>query len=234
MSIDIKNNQCRNDICNRIRTALSTKSNTIFPPSIDKGCQIPLEEPLYNFKKEFESAGGTLRIFEIDKGRMSDQSYVVQRLSDIYGYVKYTIEVGQWTRVLNVSPHLSKILKSFNVDFVESLPDGQSADALIVYAEHLVGRSGHLVFTQRSTNIVYPSILGLAKNIIVLSSSTNIVPDLKVLLDCMATTVKVDNRPEENDLKFNLMDLISPLVLENDEEGTIANPRVTLILIEEK
>lgn len=187
-----------------------------------------------NFKKEFESAGGTLRIFEIDKGRMSDQSYVVQRLSDIYGYVRYTIEVGQWTRVLNVSPHLSKILKSFNIDFVESLPDGQSADALIVYAEHLVGRSGHLVFTQRSTNIVYPSILGLAKNIIVLSSSTNIVPDLKVLMDCMATTVKVDNRPEENDLKFNLMDLISPSVLENDEEGTIANPRVTLILIEEK
>lgn len=234
-SIEVKNNNCKNDIFSRIRSALSTKSDTVVP-QIDRKDKVfdPLEEPYQNFKKEFTEAGGTLYEFEVERARMSDGNYVAQRLGEIYSQIKYAIEAGRWTRVLNVSSHLSNILRQFNIDFVESIGETEHADAVIVYAEYLIARTGHLVLSQRGNHMLYPSIAGLAKNVIVLSGNASIINDLRDLTSKMSTIVAQENRPDELDFKFNMMELLRPSKFEEGEEPTVAKQNVILMMIVEK
>lgn len=234
-SIEVKNNICKNDICNAIRSALTTKSETQIP-CIDRKERFfdPLEDSYLNFKKEFTEAGGLLYEFEVERSRMSDSSYVSQRLEDIYSQIKYAVEAGRWMRVLNASAHLSNILKQFQIDFVETLPESESADAVIVYAEHLIARTGHIVLSQRGQHMLYPSIAGLARNIIVLSGNASLLDDLKDLTGKMTTTVPQENRPDELNFKFNMMEILRPTLLQEGEEPTLAKPRIMLMMIVEK
>lgn len=234
-SIEVKNNHCKNDICNSIRSALTTKSETQLPP-IDRKERIfdPLDDSYQNFKKEFTEAGGLLYEFEVERSRMSDSEYVSQRLADIYNQIKYAVEAGRWTRVLNASAHLSKILRQFNIDFVDTLPESEHANAVIVYAEHLVARTGHVALSQRGQHMLYPSIAGLARNIIVLSGNASLVSDLKDLTGRMTTTQPQENRPDDLNLKFNMMEILRPLPFEEGEEPTVAKPRMILMMIVEK
>lgn len=234
-SIEVKNNHCKNDICNNIRSALTTKSETQFP-RIDRKDRVfdPLEDPYQNFKKEFTEAGGLLYEFEVDRARMTDNDYVSQRLGEIYNQIKFAVEAGRWTRVLNASAHLSNILKQFQIDFVETIPESEHADAVIVYAEHLIARTGHIILSQRGKHMLYPSIAGLARNIIVLSGNASLVNDLKDLTERMTTTVPQENRPDELNLKFNMMEILRPSPLAEGEEPTVAKPRIMLMMIVEK
>lgn len=235
VSIEVKNNICKNDICNAIRSALTTKSE-IQLPNIDRKDRVfdPLDDSYQNFKKEFTEAGGLLYEFEVERSRMSDQDYVSQRLGDIYNQIKYAVEAGRWMRVLNASAHLSAILKQFHIDFVETLPESEHADAIIVYAEHLIARTGHIVLSQRGQHMLYPSIAGLARNIIVLSGNASLVDDLKNLTARMTTTVQQENRPDDLNLKFNMMEILRPTLLAEGEEPTVSKPRVMLMMIVEK
>lgn len=233
-SIEVTNNHCKNDICNNIRSALATKSDTQVP-CIDRKDRVfdPLEDPYQNFKKEFTEAGGLLYEFTVERSRMSDGNYVAQRLGEIYNQIKFAVEAGHWTRVLNASAHLSGILKQFHIEFVETIPGSEQADAVIVYAEHLVARTGHIVLSQRGKHMLYPSIAGLARNIIVLSGNASIINDLKDLTSKMTTTVTQENRPEELNLKFDMMEILRPTPLEEGEEPTVAKPLVMLMMIVE-
>ena len=234
-SIEVNNNRCKNEICNQIRSALSTKSD-ITLPQIDRKDKVfdPLDDPYQNFKKEFEEAGGLLYEFEVERSRMTDSAYVSQSLSSIYNQIKYAIEAGRWNRVLNASSHLSNILRQFQIDFVETLQDAQHADAVIVYAEHLIARTGHVVLSQRGQHMLYPSIAGLAKNIIVLSGNASIVNDLKDLTTRMSTTVPQENRPDELDFKFKMMEFLRPSPFGEGEEPSLSKPCVMLMMIVEK
>lgn len=234
-SIEVKNNHCKNDICNNIRSALSTKSETQLPP-IDRKDRVfdPLDDSYQNFKKEFTEAGGLLYEFEVERARMTDNSYVSQRLGDIYNQIKFAVDAGRWKRVLNASAHLSNILRQFNIGFVETLPESEHADAVIVYAEHLIARTGHVVLSQRGQHMLYPSIAGLARNIIILSGNASIVNDLKDLTERMTTTVPQENRPDDLNLKFNMMEILRPAPLAEGEEPTVAKPNVMLMMIVEK
>ena len=102
-SIEVKNNHCKNDICNSIRSALTTKSE-IQLPRIDRKERVfdPLDDAYQNFKREFTEAGGLLYEFEVERERMSDVSYVSQRLGEIYNQIKFAVDAGRWKRVLNV------------------------------------------------------------------------------------------------------------------------------------
>ena len=234
-SIEVKNTHCKNDICNSIRSALTTKSETQFP-QIDRKERVfdPLDDPYQNFKKEFTEAGGLLYEFEVERARMTDSAYVSQRLGEIYNQIKFAVDAGRWTRVLNASAHLSNILRQFHIDFVETLPESEHADAVIVYAEHLVARTGHVVLSQRGQHMLYPSIAGLARNIIILSGNASIINDLKDLTGRMTTTVPQENRPDELNLKFNMMEILRPAPLAEGEEPTVAKPNVMLMMIVEK
>lgn len=234
-SIEVNNNRCKNEICNNIRSALITKSDVQLP-SIDRKERMfdKLEDPYQNFRKEFTEAGGILYEFVVERDRMTDSQYVSQRLGEIYNQIKYAIEAGRWNRVLNASSHLSNILKQFNIDFFDTLPESERADAVIVYAEHLVARTGHVVLSQRGKHMLYPSIAGLARNIIVLSGNASLVDDLKDLTCKMSTVVSQDNRPDELNMKFDMMELLRPTPFEEGEEPTVAKPRVMLMMILEK
>ena len=234
-SIEVKNNHCKNDICNNVRSALATKSENQFP-RIDRKDKVfdPLDDPYQNFKKEFTEAGGLLYEFEVERARMSDANYVSQRLEEIYNQIKYAVEAGRWTRVLNASAHLSNILRQFHIDFVETLPESEHADAVIVYAEHLIARTGHVVLSQRGQHMLYPSIAGLARNIIILSGNASIINDLKDLTERMTTTVPQENRPDELNLKFNMMEILRPARFGEGEEPSVAKPNVMLMMIVEK
>ena len=165
---------------------------------------------------------------------MSDGNYVAQRLGEIYNQIKYAVEAGRWTRVLNASAHLSGILRQFHIDFMETLPESEHADAVIVYAEHLIARTGHVVLSQRGKHMLYPSIAGLARNIIVLSGNASLIDDLKDLTGRMTTTVPQENRPDELNFKFNMMEILRPSSFEDGEEPTVAKPRIMLMMIVEK
>ena len=232
-SIEVKNNICKNDICGNIRAALTTKSDAYVPQVDREKVFDPMDDPYQNFKREFTEAGGILYEFEIDKNRMNDGEYVSQRLADIYNHIQFAVETRRWSRVVNASSHLSNILHQFQINFIETLPEQTVADAVIVYAEHLIARTGHLVFSQRGQHLLYPSILGMAKNIIVLSGNASLVNDLKDLTGKMATTVQQENRPAEQDLKFNMMELLRPVQRQEGEEPTVVKPQVTLLLIHE-
>lgn len=234
-SIEVKNNHCKNDICNNIRSALTTKSEIQFP-RIDRKDKVfdPLDEPYQSFKKEFTEAGGLLYEFEVERARMTDSTYVSQRLGEIYNQIKFAVDAGRWTRVLNASAHLSNILRQFHIDFVETLPESEHADAVIVYAEHLIARTGHVVLSQRGQHMLYPSIAGLARNIIILSGNASIINDLKDLTERMTTTVSQENRPDELNLKFNMMEILRPALLAEGEEPTVAKPNIMLMMIVEK
>lgn len=233
-SIEVKNNICKTDICGNIRSALSTKSDA-FVPQVDREKVFdPMDDPYQNFKKEFTEAGGIFYEFDIDKNRMNDSEYVSQRLAEIYNSIKFAVEAGRWTRVVNASSHLSNILRQFHIDFVETLPEQTIADAVIVYAEHLIARTGHLVFSQRGQHLLYPSILGMAKNIIVLSGNASLVNDLKDLTGKMTATVQQENRPDGHDMKFNMMELLRPAPHQEGEEPSVVKPQVTLMMIHEQ
>ena len=234
-SIEVKNTHCKNDICNNIRAALTTKSEAQLP-NIDRKDKVfdPLEDSYQNFKKEFTDAGGLLYEFEVERARMSDQNYVSQRLGEIYNQIKFAVEAGRWTRVLNASAHLSNILRQFHIDFMETLPEAEQADAVIVYAEHPIARTGHVVLSQRGQHMLYPSIAGLARNIIVLSGNASLVNDLKDLTGRMTTTVPQENRPDDLNLKFNMMEILRPVPFEEGEEPTVSKPRGMMMMIVEK
>ena len=157
-----------------------------------------------------------------------------QRLGEIYNQIKFAVEAGRWTRVLNASAHLSNILRQFHIDFMETLPEAEQADAVIVYAEHLIARTGHVVLSQRGQHMLYPSIAGLARNIIVLSGNASLVNDLKDLTGRMTTTVPQENRPDDLNLKFNMMEILRPVPFEEGEEPTVSKPRVMMMMIVEK
>ncbi|MBQ7550741.1 MAG: hypothetical protein IJT04_04335 [Bacteroidales bacterium] len=234
-SLEILNNSCKNAICQNIREALSSP-NPVQIPNIDKRSELfdPIEDLLATFQKEFKSAGGKCITFEIDRQKMEDKEYARNSISSIYKYVKKEIEIGKYNTVLNTSAKLTRVLHAFEIQTVDSMPTGVPADAAIAYAEFLVARTGHIVLSQRKDQMLYPSINNLAKNLIILSSNSSIVPDLKHLLTGLTYEEQdVANNSGQEDFQFDMLELMRPQKL-TDEDYTPCCQHITLILIIEK
>lgn len=224
-----KNNiTAKNKICTAIRTALAT---SVPVPDIDKSCELfdPIIDPLQCFMDNFAQAGGKCVPFEMERMRMTDMSYAYKKQKEIYDYLKYEIEMGQCRTVLNGSPQLATVLNSFNIQTIDSIPTDHTADAVIVYAEHLIARTGSIVLSQKNGMMLYPSIKDLSKNIIVLSSSSCIVPDLKSLMERVVEYSQEENQPQKSEFKFDMMEIIRPVNLK-DDEYTPSRPHITLIM----
>lgn len=233
-SLEVKNNICRNAVCQNIREALSSP-NPIQPPNIDTKSELfdPINNPLEKFIEEFTTAGGKCVPFEIEKQKMGDKEYARGRISEIYRYVQKEIEIGKYGTVLNTSAKLSNVLQAFGIQTVDSIPNGSPADAAIAYAEFLIARTGHIALSQRNEQMLYPSINNLAKNLIILSSSASIVPDLKSLLSDLKCSIQDDNDKQQDDLQFDMMEFIKPQKVQ-EEEYTPRCQHITLVLIVEK
>lgn len=233
-SIEVKNNSCKNAIFQNIREALSSP-NPVQIPDIDKRSDLfdPIDNPLEKFKDEFTKAGGKCVTFEIERQRMGDKEYARERVSEIYKYVKKEIELGKYNTVLNTSAKLTSVLQAFDIQTIDSMPTGTPADAAIAYAEFLIARTGHLVLSQRNNQMLYPSINNLAKNLIILSSNTNIIPDLKPLLAHLTSKQQDENNVEQVDMDFDMLELVRPQKL-TEEEYTPCCQQITLVLIVER
>ena len=233
-SIETKSNACRNDIYKMLRTALSSPS-PIAVPKIDRNIPLfdPIENPLETFYEKFTSAGGKCVVIEVDRSRMTDRQYAISKLNDIYGYVKTEIAQGRYNTVLNASPKLSRVLDSYQISYVSSLPYDQPADAAIFYAEYLIARTGSIAFSQREELMLYPSARNLARNMIVLAGNNCLVPDLKDVLRAATQRIQEDNRPDAVELQADSLEILRPTGT-SKEDATPAEPYITLVLLVER
>lgn len=225
---------CKNAINEEIRNALASPGEFNVPPL---NRQIPLfdeiSDPLELFVEKFEAAGGKCVVFELDHSRMRDPNYAFAKLNDIYSYVNLEIELGHYNSVLNGSPKLTTVLSKYEVPFVNSVPTGTYADAAIFYAEYLIARTGTIAFSQHNDLMLYPSVRNLASNLIVLASNGGLVKDLQDVLRQSTQRIQEDNRPEEVELKTDMLELFRPSGIEK-EQATPANPFITLVLLVER
>ena len=103
-------------------------------------------------------------------------------------------------------------------------------DAVIVFAEFLIARTGSIVLSQRNGLMLYPSIRNLARNIIVLSQSSRIIPDLHFLTERTITTQQKENRIEESDFDFDMLEIIRPSKV-GDDDTSSTRPHFSLLLV---
>ena len=182
----------------------------------------------------FAGAAGLLADFFLcSVGSVDDGIYAAHQQQELYKYLKYELEMRRCATVLNTSPQLTQVLENFGIKTTGILQAATSADAVIVYSQFLIARSGGIVVSQRDGLMVYPSIKGLAKHIIVLSSSRNVLPDLNDLCNATVITSKEKNRAEEYDFDFDMAEIIHPTQVE-DEAVSANSPKITLLLVEER
>ncbi len=223
----------KNQICQSIREALATP---VHVPDINMEQELflPIPDLLENFKQKFEEAGGKLVPFNMDLSRMNDRTYAANFQKNVYDYLKnYELEASRCMTVLNTSPHLAPVLANFNIPTIDFIRNSEPVDAVIVFAEFLIARTGSIVLSQRGGLMLYPSIRNLARNIIVLSQASRIIPDLHHLTGCTVTTQQKENRIEESDFDFNMLEIIRPSKVEVDE-ASHTNPHFSLLLVVDK
>lgn len=221
----------KNTICEAIRNALATPAPS-FLTSISRTVELfdPIPQLCDTFKDNFIAAGGKYSQYDLDSQAPNSQRAAVQK--QMFDFLKFEIQQSGSHKVLNASSHLAPALAAFDIPTVDVLDASETVDAVIVYAEFLIARTGSVVFSQRNDMMLYPSIKNLARNVIILAYANCIVPDLNHVLSQTIRSSKEDNRMEEYDFDFDMMEVITP-TKEGNENPTPANPHVSLILINE-
>lgn len=223
----------KDKICQSIRKALATP---VHVPDINMDQELfaPIPNMLECFKQNFVKAGGKLVPFKMDVTQMNDRVYASHFQKSVYDYLKnYELEASRCMTVLNTSPHLAPVLANFNIPTIEYIRNSEPVDAVIVFAEFLIARTGSIVLSQRGGLMLYPSIRNLARNIIVLSQSSRIIPDLHTLTKMTLTTQLKDNRLEESDFDFDMLEIIRPSVVD-DNSISPTSPHFSLLLVEDE
>ena len=98
------------------------------------------------------------------------------------------------------------------------------ADAAIVFSDALIAHSCSFVFSPR--NSLYPSVKGIASDLIIVAFANNIVPDMK-------TALAMQQERNEGKL-YELNEIICPTPLtirDNQEIRTPLTPRYILMLV---
>lgn len=220
----------KDNICQSIRKALATP---VHVPDINMDQELfpPIPNMLECFKQNFEAAGGKLVPFQMDVSRMNDRAYASHFQKSVYDYLKdYELETNRCMTVLNTSSQLAPVLANFNIPTIDYIRNSEPVDAAIVYAEFLIARTGSIVLSQRGGLMLYPSIRNLARNIIVLSQSSRIIPDLHTLTQLTTTIQQKENRIEESDFDFDMMEIIRPSLVEDNGASPTA-PHFSLLLV---
>ncbi|MBP5557889.1 MAG: hypothetical protein J6X65_09325 [Bacteroidales bacterium] len=220
----------KNKICQSIREALATP---VHVPDIntDQDLFAPIPDLLGCFQQNFEAAGGKLVPFNMDLSLMNDRTYAANFQKQVYDYLKnYELETSRCMTVLNTSSHLAPVLANFNIPTIDFIRNSEPVDAVIVYAEFLIARTGSIVLSQRGGLMLYPSIRNLARNIIVLSQASRIIPDLRYLTESMTTVQQKENRGEEVDFDFDMLEIIRPGKTD-DASLSPTQPHFSLLLV---
>jgi len=220
----------KNKICQSIRKALATP---VHVPDINMEQELfaPIPDLLGCFQQKFEESGGKFVPFNMDLSRMNDRSYAAHFQKSVYDYLKnYELEASRCMTVLNTSPHLAPVLANFNIPTIDYIRNSEPVDAVIVFAEFLIARTGSIVLSQRGGLMVYPSIRNLARNIIVLSQASRIIPDVRFLTESTITIQQKENRIDESDFDFDMLEIIRPSKVEEDMTSS-TQPHFSLLLV---
>ena len=220
----------KDNICQSIRKALATP---VHVPDINMDQELfpPIPNMLECIQQNFEAAGGKLVPFKMDVSRMNDRAYASHFQKSVYDYLKdYELETNRCMTVLNTSSQLAPVLANFNIPTIDYIRNSEPVDAAIVYAEFLIARTGSIVLSQRGGLMLYPSIRNLARHIIVLSQSSRIIPDLHTLTQLTTTTQQKENRIEESDFNFDMLEVIRPSLVDDNSISPTA-PHFSLLLV---
>lgn len=193
-----------------IRHALSTKGVNKYP-NLDLSDDFlqPSDDLVRDFVVRFRALGG---------------KYVPCTKEQFVGRLVKLLQVQNYPVLLNTKPQFVNVLKNNNINFVDAIDVNTPADAAIVFSDALIAQSCSFVFSPH--NSLYPSVKGIASDLIIVALANNIVPDMKTAL------VLQQDRNEGNLYEFNEIICPTPLTIrDNQEIRTPLTPRYILMLV---
>lgn len=181
-------------------------------PSLDlaKSLFPPIENVPQTFLDNFSSAGGKWHVSPKERFK-----------SDFFAFLN-----GQkYNAIFNASPLFTRMLfTEKNSHVYNALMPGLPMDAVVVYADILIARSGSLLFSQKY--LTTPSVKNIANDLIICAFASHIVPDLKDALHIQKQMNK------DVPLEFTEIVMPQPPLQENGKSYyTTTNPRFILLLI---
>ena len=169
----------------------------------------PIEDVPVEFWRNFQANGGKILRCHTRQDRLK----FLQKLADDQ----------QYNVVLNTHDNLSRDLTQAGMTFVNSISTNMTVDAVVVLCTSLVACNGSLGFTQPVSRFV--SMRNIARDVIVISRMSDIVPDLESAL--------LRNKKFDDDAGMEFI-TPSPLPKENGREvRTPQHPRYILLLLDE-
>lgn len=200
----------KENIRRNIRDALTNKKTCNYVlPDLNAPAFEPISDPLIEFVKNFRSAGGKFLPCTLEN--------VVRRM------VKLIQGLGCST-ILNTSPNLQRYLVKHRINYVNAIDPYYPVDAVLVFSDMLVARSGSIGVSQETAR--YASLKNLAKDIIVVSRDVCIFNDLE---DAIQYRIQHDHG-----IQPAFMEFITPS-LPKDETDPQAyqptSPRILLLLV---
>lgn len=193
-----------------IRHALSTKGVNKYP-NLDLSDDFlqPSDDLVRDFVVRFRALGG---------------KYVPCTKEQFVGRLVKLLQVQNYPVLLNTKPQFVNVLKNNNINFVDAIDVNTPADAAIVFSDALIAQSCSFVFSPH--NSLYPSVKGIASDLIIVALANNIVPDMKTALALQ------QDRNEGNLYEFNEIICPTPLTIrDNQEIRTPLTPRYILMLV---
>ena len=193
-----------------IRHALSAKGVNRYPNlDLSDDFITPSNDLVRDFVVQFRALGG---------------KYVPCTKEQFVSRLVKLLQVQNYPLLLNTKPQFVNVLKSNNINYVDAIDVNTPADAAIVFSDALIANTCSFVFSPR--NSLYPSVKGLASDLIIVAFANNIVPDLKSALE-------LQQSHNEGNL-YEMNEIISPTPLtirDNQEIRTPLTPRYILMLV---
>lgn len=198
----------KESIRKNIRNALIHKK-TSSPPNID--VSTPLftkeEEPIRKFVSKFRDAGGVF--IPCTKENFTER-------------LLFLLKGKKYNFILNTNTSLSKTLETARIPFSDFIETDKPVDAAIVYSDILISRSGSLVFSQKYS--LYPSVLNLGKDLIVISFIDHVVEDI-------GSAFKAIEEKYEGGM-YEFTEIITPSKQNEEQEFSPSNPQIILFFIQ--
>lgn len=202
----------KESIRQNIRNALSNKMEVV-NAELDMNINADVYQPIPNLVASF-----------VEKFRAAGGLYVPCTNQDLVSVLIRLCKSQKYDNVLSTSPFFSQYLEKYQVPYVTAISAVESADAAVVASNVLIARTGSVGFSQALN--VYPSVRGLARDLIVISRERCVFQDLDDALNFQMR--KNDNKA------FPLTEFLLPTLIEKVDgvpQSTPVNPRIILFLV---
>ena len=198
----------KENIRKNIRHAL-TQKKTNSPINIDTSMPIftDNEDSIRRFVSNFRNAGGVF--IPCTKENFTER-------------LLFLLKGKKYNFILNTNKSLNKVFEDARIPFSDFIETDKPVDAAVVYSDILISRSGSLVFSQKFS--LYPSVLNLGKDLIVISFIDRVVEDLG------SAFKSIENKSEGEMHEFT--EIIAPSKQIEGQDFTPENPQIILFFIQ--